>query len=239
MIYIDIASGEFLQGQLCLSVIIQDSLMLNEAGKWGLKLWEEMNLLLLKIIQPLFTQAWCDSPIQVFQMLLTFFVSFWAPYSVQEISHQHYCIFAIRTILYVAGNLVEKHQTSMKVTDVLLNRKPEWNLEDTVVFPCLKLKHELLLSRTVYFAFVFLHGCWNETIKHEWNRYYPLLGMDNVIFNTLKLITTACLQYALLYYKATLFLLSLGLNCCSFNLIFQVMLKERKQKAWWAHRLFN
>lgn len=47
----------------------------------------------------------------------------------------------------------------MKVTDVLLNRKPEWNLEDTVVSPCLELKHELLLSRAVDFAFVFLHGC--------------------------------------------------------------------------------
>lgn len=33
MIYIDISSGEFLQGQLCLSVKIQDGLMLNEAGK--------------------------------------------------------------------------------------------------------------------------------------------------------------------------------------------------------------
>lgn len=53
----------------------------------------------------------------------------------------------------------------MKVTDVLLNRKPEWNLEDTVVFPGLELEYELLLSRTVYFAFVFLHGC--QTIEQE------------------------------------------------------------------------
>lgn len=68
-------------------------------------------------------------------------------------------LFAIHTILYVAGYFVEQHQASMKVTDVLLNRKLQWYLENTVVFPCLEFKHELLLSGSVYFAFVLLHGC--------------------------------------------------------------------------------
>lgn len=201
MIYIDISSGDFLQGQLCLSVIIQDGLMLNKAGKWWFKLWEEMNLLLWRIIQPVdVNMMWfsCSG----FPNVIDIFLWVFKDHSWFK-KCQHYGIFAIRTILYVAGYLVEKHQASMKVTDVLLNRKPEWNLEDTVVFPCLKLKHELLLSRTIYFAFVFLHGCWNETIEHEWNRW-DRLGIYNVIFNMLKLITTACLQYVLLYYKAIL-----------------------------------
>lgn len=51
MIYINISGGESVQGQLCLSVIIQDGLTLNEAGKWGFELWEEKNLQLFKIIQ--------------------------------------------------------------------------------------------------------------------------------------------------------------------------------------------
>lgn len=46
----------------------------------------------------------------------------------------------------------------MEVTDVLLNRKLQGHFEDTVVFPCLELKHELLLSSTVRFAFILLHG---------------------------------------------------------------------------------
>lgn len=50
MIYINISGGESVQGQLCLSVIIQDGLTLNEAGKWGFELWEEKNLQLFKII---------------------------------------------------------------------------------------------------------------------------------------------------------------------------------------------
>lgn len=140
--------------------------------------------MLLKITQLVFKQARCDSCVWVFQMRLTSFCEFLRTWF--EISHQHYGIFAIHTILYVAGYLVEKHQASMKVTDVLLNRKPEWHLEDTVVFPCLELKHELLLSVTVYFAFVFLHGCWNETMEHEWNSY-DRLWMDNVRFYTFKL----------------------------------------------------
>lgn len=54
---------------------------------------------------------------------------------------------------------MEQHQASMEVTDVLLSRELQWDLENTVVFSCLELKHELLLSRTVHFAFVLLHGC--------------------------------------------------------------------------------
>ena len=56
---------------------------------------------------------------------------------------------------------MEQHQASMKVTDVHLDRKLQWHFEDTVVFPNPELKHKLLLSSAVCFAFAPLHG-------HSW-----------------------------------------------------------------------
>ncbi len=67
-------------------------------------------------------------------------------------------VFPFLTVFYVAGYFMEQHQASVEVTDVLLNGKLQRHFEDTVVFSCLELKHELLLGSTARFAFILLHG---------------------------------------------------------------------------------
>lgn len=62
-------------------------------------------------------------------------------------------------VLYVAGYFMQQDQASVEVTDVLLSRKLQRHFEDTIVFPRLELKHELLLRCAARFAFVLLHSC--------------------------------------------------------------------------------